>query len=90
MEFGSIFSVNLVFEQCAFRLDRDLIGIQPKTQRMTFLASTSDFEETLDLPYHLLHRYGQITMQSQLVDSHIYIMKRWIIDYMTQVFYSLI
>lgn len=66
-------------------VDRDLIGIQPITQRLTFLASTSDFEETLRLPYHLLHRYGNITMNSRDVDSHIYVMKKWIIDFLSRV-----
>ncbi|XP_031633810.1 translation initiation factor eIF-2B subunit gamma-like [Contarinia nasturtii] len=62
--------------------DRDLIGIQPGTQRLAFLASTSDYDETLNLPYHLLHRYGHITMHSRLIDSHIYIIKKWVIDYL--------
>lgn len=62
--------------------ERDLIGVQPNTQRLTFLASTSDFEETLNLPYHLLHRYGNITMNSRLIDSHIYVIKKWVIDFM--------
>lgn len=64
--------------------DRDLIGIQPNTQRLTFLASSSDFEETLNLPYNLLHRYGKISMHSRLTDSHIYIMKKWIVDFLSQ------
>lgn len=71
---------------CTFdRLDRDLIGIQPKTQRLTFLASASDFDETLALPYHLLHRYGNMTMNSQSIDSHIYIIHKWIIDFLNHV-----
>lgn len=66
-------------------LDRDLIGIQSDTQRLTFLASASDFEETLNLPYHLLHRYGNITMHSRLADSHIYIIKKWIVEFLSHV-----
>lgn len=70
-------------------IDRDLIGIQPNTQRLTFLASSSDFEETLNLPYNLLHRYGKISMHSRLTDSHIYIMKKWIVDFLSQVSFDL-
>lgn len=62
-----------------------MIGIQADTQRLAFLASASDYEETLNLPYHLLHRYGKITMYSRLVDSHIYIIKKWVIDYLNTV-----
>lgn len=65
--------------------ERDLIGIQASTQRLTFMASTSDYEETLDLPYHLLHHYGEMTMNSRLIDSHIYIMKKWIVDFLIHV-----
>lgn len=65
--------------------DRDLIGVQPDTQRLTFLASTSDFEETVRLSERLLHRYGNFTMHSRLVDSHIYVIKKWVIDYLKQV-----
>lgn len=65
--------------------DRDLIGIHPETQRLTFLASISDCEETLNLPYHLIHRYGHISMHSQLIDSHIYIIKKWVVDFLNTV-----
>lgn len=65
--------------------DRDLIGIQPNTQRLTFMASTSDYDEELNLSYHLLHHYGNIVMHSRMVDSHIYVMKKWIIDFISQV-----
>lgn len=65
--------------------DRDLIGIQSDTQRLTFLASMSDFEETVRLSQTLLQRYGHFTMHSRLVDSHIYVLKKWIVDYLYKV-----
>lgn len=68
-----------------FKPDRDLIGIQPKTQRLTFMASTSDYDEELNLSYHLLHHYGNIVMHSRMIDSHIYVIKKWIIDFLNQV-----
>lgn len=49
------------------------------------MASTSDYDEELNLSYHLLHHYGNIVMHSRMVDSHIYIMKKWIIDFLNQV-----
>lgn len=65
--------------------DRDLIGVQSEMQRLTFLASTSDFEETVRLSQALLHRYGKFTMHSRLVDSHIYVIKKWVVDYLQKV-----
>lgn len=49
------------------------------------MASTSDFEEELNLSYHLLHHYGHTIMHSRLIDSHIYIMKKWIVDFLNRV-----
>lgn len=62
-----------------------MIGVQKDTKRLSFLASTSDFEETIKLPYHLLHRYGDIVMHSRLVDSHIYVINKWIIEFLSHV-----
>lgn len=60
--------------------ERDLIGIHTHSRRLLFLASTSDFEEVMSVNGHLLRKYGKFTMCSRLVDSHIYIFKKWVID----------
>lgn len=60
--------------------ERDLIGIHPDSKRLLFLASTSDFEEVMSINGHLLRKYGKFTLFSRLVDSHIYILKKWVID----------
>lgn len=82
-------SINQFHNSFSFKttktLERDLIGIQPHTNRLTFLASASDFDETLDLPYHLLHRYGHIVIHTQAIDSHIYILKKWIVEFLNGV-----
>ncbi|XP_067631763.1 translation initiation factor eIF2B subunit gamma [Eurosta solidaginis] len=62
--------------------ERDLIGIHPNSQRLLFLASTSDFEEVMSLNAHLLRKNGKMTIHSRLVDSHIYVMKNWIINFL--------
>lgn len=83
MQCHTIFS--LIFLFLLNFAERDLIGIQPHTNRLTFLASASDFDETIDLPYHLLHRYGHIVMHTRAIDSHIYILKKWIVDFLNVV-----
>lgn len=67
--------------------ERDLIGIS-ESQRLLFLAAISDFEEIMNVNAHLLRKNGKITIYSRLLDSHIYVMKKWIIDFLQKVLFS--
>lgn len=62
--------------------ERDLIGVDAQTNRLVFLASASDFESSVSLPKSLLKKHTNITMYSSLIDSHVYILKNWIIKYL--------
>lgn len=62
--------------------ERDLVGINSENDRLLFLASTSDFEETVTLPAHLLRSHGKIIIHSGLVDAHVYLIKKWVVDYL--------
>ncbi|CAG9862528.1 unnamed protein product [Phyllotreta striolata] len=62
--------------------ERDLIGIDEQTNRLVFLASASDFEEKLALPMSLLNKHPKIKMYSNLLDSHVYVLKNWVIKYL--------
>lgn len=64
--------------------ERDLVGINPKNDRLLFLASTSDFEEVVSLPSHLIRSNGKINIHSGLVDAHIYLVKKWVVDFLAQ------
>lgn len=66
--------------------ERDLIGIHPETRRLLFLASASDFEEVMNVNAHLLRKNSKMTIYSRLVDSHIYAVKKWVLDYLAKVF----
>lgn len=66
-------------------LERDLIGISMDDQRLLFVASTSDFDEVVQLPGHLLRRNQRFKVYSRLLDTHIYLMKKWIIDFLDKV-----
>lgn len=63
-------------------IERDLIGIHEETNRLLCLASTSDFEEVMSLPGHLLRKNQSLVIHSRLVDAHIYIIKKWVIDFL--------
>lgn len=64
--------------------ERDLVGINPNNDRLLFLASTSDFEETMALPAHLLRSHGKVVIHSGLVDAHIYLVKKWVVEYLAK------
>lgn len=64
--------------------ERDLVGINPENDRLLFLASTSDFEDTMALPAHLLRSHGKMVVHSSLVDAHVYLVKKWVVDYLAK------
>lgn len=64
--------------------DTDFVGIDKETQRLVFLASASDFEDTLNVPKVLTKKFTSIHLYSRLLDAHVYVMKRWIVDYIVE------
>lgn len=65
-------------------IERDLIGIHESSQRLLLLSSTSDYEESLSLSGHLLRNKEQISIHTRLCDAHVYIIKKWVIDFLIQ------
>lgn len=64
--------------------EKDLAGINPQNGRLLFLASTSDFEEQVSLSGHLMRSNGKINIHSGLVDAHIYLVKKWVVDFLAR------
>ncbi|CAH0555521.1 unnamed protein product [Brassicogethes aeneus] len=62
--------------------ERDLIGIDTQTNRLVFLASASDFETDFSLPTSLLKKHTHIKIYSNLIDSHVYVLKNWVVKYL--------
>lgn len=63
-------------------LERDLIGIDVQTSRLVFLASVSDFESDVPLPKSLIKKHSNTTFHSNLIDAHVYVLKKWVIKYL--------
>lgn len=63
-------------------VERDLIGIDEQTNRLVFLASASDYESDLSLPTTLLKKHTSMKIHSNLIDSHVYVLKNWVIKYL--------
>ncbi|KAG4075320.1 hypothetical protein HA402_003111 [Bradysia odoriphaga] len=64
--------------------ERDLIGIHEPSGRLLLLSSTSDYEETLSLSGHLLRNKEQVCIHTRLCDAHVYILKKWVVDFLIQ------
>ncbi|KAF7273901.1 hypothetical protein GWI33_013418 [Rhynchophorus ferrugineus] len=62
--------------------EKDLIGIDERTSRLVFSASASDFEEEVSLPMSLLKKHQHIKLYSTLCDSHVYVLKNWVMQYL--------
>ncbi|XP_065155244.1 translation initiation factor eIF2B subunit gamma [Atheta coriaria] len=65
-----------------YKPERDLIGVDSQTNRLVFLASTSDFESDVCIPLNLFRKHPGVKMFSNLLDSHFYVMKNWLLKYM--------
>lgn len=46
------------------------------------MASASDYVEELKLPISLLKKHPNLKMYSNLIDSHIYVLKNWVTKYL--------
>jgi translation initiation factor eIF-2B subunit gamma len=77
-------SVTIPGPKTKLKIERDLVGINSENDSLMFLASTSDFEDTMTLPAHLLRSHGKIVIHSGLVDAHIYLVKKWVVSYLAK------
>ncbi|KAJ9601166.1 hypothetical protein L9F63_000686, partial [Diploptera punctata] len=62
--------------------ERDLVGLDTDTSRLVFLASVSDFDDVVPLSCRLLRKHKKVSMFSQLTDAHLYLLKKWVVDYL--------
>ena len=63
-----------------YKREGDLIGM--KEDRLVFFTAEADVEEEeVRVSSKVLQRVGNFTVNSNLVDAHIYIFKKWICDY---------
>lgn len=77
-------SITIPGPKTKHKQERDLVGINSDNDRLLFLASTSDFEDNMTLPAHLLRTHGKVVIHSGLVDAHVYIVKKWVVAYLAR------
>jgi len=64
-----------------YKRERDLIGL--KEDHLVFFTAEADVEdEEVRVSTKVLQRVGNLTVSSNLVDAHVYILKKWICDYL--------
>ncbi|XP_044754959.1 translation initiation factor eIF-2B subunit gamma [Coccinella septempunctata] len=62
--------------------EREIIMIDEESERLVYLASTSDYETVFSNQEALSLKYPRHNLYTTLVDSHVLVLKKWIIDYL--------
>lgn len=67
------------------KTEKDLIGLDDHDKsRIVFLNSEADFVENVSVRMSLLNQCPSFVINRNLLDSHVYIIKKWAIDYATK------
>uniref|UniRef100_A0A182M0N2 Translation initiation factor eIF2B subunit gamma n=1 Tax=Anopheles culicifacies TaxID=139723 RepID=A0A182M0N2_9DIPT len=82
MEGGKDQDVVMPGPKSKYKAEKDIIGYEKATSKVLFMASASDFEETVKLSGHLLRENPEMIISSYLLDAHVYIMKKWVVEYL--------
>ena len=68
------------------RTECDFIGFDEKGSRVLFMTSEADLadkdDDKIKLRKSMLKRHPNINIRSNLTDCHLYLMKKWVIDYL--------
>lgn len=62
------------------KLEQDYIGIEENTKRVVYMKAVSDCPEGHNLNVSLLERHPSFTISKRLMDAHLYLMKKEMLD----------
>lgn len=62
----------------------DYIGIDSRENKLLFFKPEADLDEALVIRKPLLKRYPCINIVKNLMDAHLYIIKKWVVDYLAE------
>ncbi|XP_055589212.1 translation initiation factor eIF-2B subunit gamma-like [Uranotaenia lowii] len=79
---GGLQKVTVPGPKMKHKLERDLFGINSQNNRLLFMGSESDFEENFTISGHLLRLNEEMDIRSGLLDTHIYVISKWVFDYL--------
>eukprot|EP00039_Didymoeca_costata_P019724 m.338684 g.338684 ORF g.338684 m.338684 type:complete len:446 (+) comp18504_c0_seq1:101-1438(+) len=62
-------------------IDRDVVGIDPKSKRVVLLTTEADIDgDNLPVKTSLMNEYPRIQVRKNLNDAHIYVFAKWVMD----------
>ncbi|XP_060075039.1 translation initiation factor eIF-2B subunit gamma-like [Ylistrum balloti] len=64
------------------RSERDFIGFDEQGDRVLFMASEADLDEHIKFRKSMLKRHPCLNIKSGLTDCHMYLMKKWVVDFL--------
>jgi len=65
------------------KLEKDFVGLDPHTSRLVSITSEADLDTSLNIRRSVLKRYPNILLHSKLMDAHLYVMKKWVVDFIS-------
>ncbi|XP_056019961.1 translation initiation factor eIF-2B subunit gamma-like isoform X2 [Ostrea edulis] len=66
------------------QLEKDFFGFDEKGERILFTQSEADVDETISVKKSVLKKHPYMCIKSGLTDCHLYLMKKWIVDYLVE------
>ena len=63
--------------------ERDIIGLNESSQ-LLFFCSEADLVDNLTLSRGMLKQSPHIQFHTDLLDGHLYLMKKWVLEYLSQ------
>eukprot|EP00026_Physarum_polycephalum_P008077 Phypoly_transcript_08155.p1 GENE.Phypoly_transcript_08155~~Phypoly_transcript_08155.p1 ORF type:complete len:448 (+),score=42.35 Phypoly_transcript_08155:192-1535(+) len=62
----------------------DYIGLDDKKERVVLLTSSADVDDGLRINKGLLRRYPHMKIYTTLLDSHLYVFSKWVLDLLAE------
>ncbi|XP_042231052.1 translation initiation factor eIF-2B subunit gamma-like isoform X2 [Homarus americanus] len=62
-------------------INNDVICTQSKTGRLMYAVAGGDYDEVISLHNRVMKSAKSLNVSTSTVDAHLYIMKRWLVDY---------
>ncbi|XP_065827922.1 translation initiation factor eIF2B subunit gamma-like isoform X2 [Oscarella lobularis] len=60
--------------------ERDFVGLD--NDRVLFFSAQADLDEEVVIRKSMLERFPSFTIYTRLVDAHLYLMKKWVVDFL--------
>jgi hypothetical protein len=62
--------------------EKDFVGIDKENSQLCFLSSEADFNDRVTFKRFMLRQHSALTIHSNLLDAHFYIIERGIATYL--------